>query len=275
MITDVRLRDHMPIMLQFTAPSFVHHVCAQSLHGGWDWNRLADAVQKGIGKRDFLQEIEAETVSRCEKLGQHKEENYVDDHWAEILDIAQPIAKTHFSKKKRDVDPQHAADIEQRLKILKIRAALREQLGALEDQTQQEHLQLRKQCLTNCVNDLSNRLQRIRRQQFRARENRLLIELFEAWRSRAFSDCHRIVKLIAAKGRGPRKRVYFIHPTQKPTVERWKTALGKPGKEGGLGATQLEWNTELIAHFDGMPDLGVHDLNCEMRAKRDMAVIRN
>ena len=82
----------------------------------------------GCGSGDFLKLVQPYCA---DVIGVELQQNYVDDHWGHILDIIQPVAKAHFGKQKDSEIPQYKIDMQQRLKLVKRRAELREKVPAL------------------------------------------------------------------------------------------------------------------------------------------------
>lgn len=81
-------------------------------------------------------------------------------------------------------------------------------------------------------------------------------ELREAWRLRRFYDCHRLANLLAGRRRGPRTRRYGHLAAARPSIDEWTDFLARPGGEGGLQATRVEFERERrnwIASLDPLP----------------------
>eukprot|EP00972_Heterocapsa_arctica_P056337 8310917-Heterocapsa_arctica.AAC.1 len=49
-----------------------------------------------------------------------------------------------------------------------------------------------------------------------------IYEMHEAERKQDIAMVHRMVRLLAGKGTGPRRRVYKTPPTQCPSTEEWR-----------------------------------------------------
>ena len=94
-----------------------------------DWTKLSQAVQKGKGNVEFLKDIEQAMSNSAQDLQECRNQNYVDDHWATLLHVIQPIAQHHFAKPPSKQSAQYLADTQQRLDVLQRRACLREQLA--------------------------------------------------------------------------------------------------------------------------------------------------
>ena len=67
----------------------------------WDWPKLSMAIQRGTGKPEFLLEVEQEMTNHADHLQAHRNQEYVDDHWAAILDILQRLAKKALNESTR------------------------------------------------------------------------------------------------------------------------------------------------------------------------------
>ena len=140
--------------------------------------------------------------------------------------------------------------MQERLKLVRRRAELREQVKTFaEEDDRCEHWKNRIDFLTRAVNDLSSQLFKVRRKQFRQKQAKLTQELSDAWQSRDLSKCHKIARLIAARGQGVKRRQFNIMTSCIPSAAEWEQTLSLPGKQGGLLATKIDWDLELETYY--------------------------
>eukprot|EP00959_Pyramimonas_sp_CCMP1952_P352966 7394599-Pyramimonas_sp.AAC.1 len=64
-------------------------------------------------------------------------------------------------------------------------------------------------------------------------------ELEEAWRIRNLKEAHRLIRLLAARGRGPRGRSSRHLQGAALTSEEWMSVWGLEGPQGGMEAVEV------------------------------------
>ena len=82
------------------------------------------------------------------------------------------------------------------------------------------------------------------------RQERLIEELWLAWKGRNFALVHRIRHQLAAKGRGARRRNYHSAAQGAPAMEEWEATLRLPGGEGGMCCETFDWNSHCKKYTD-------------------------
>ena len=97
------------------------------------------------------------------------------------------------------------------------------------------------------IHSLTSLLRKKVRARARARLRRLEVELRVAWSRRQMSDCYRLANLIANKNGGSRGRRWGHIAAARPSVEEWKDCLLAPGKEGGMSATVVDYEEEVLS----------------------------
>eukprot|EP00974_Lingulodinium_polyedra_P028604 2755600-Lingulodinium_polyedra.AAC.1 len=95
LIPDQRPRDHVPIKM------YVHYSLGFPEKGAsratWDLEKLGLALQTGVGRWDYLAELESSFEQEKGALAKHAEERAPDAHWARWMAILQKVGLKHFS----------------------------------------------------------------------------------------------------------------------------------------------------------------------------------
>ena len=73
-----------------------------------------------------------------------------------------------------------------------------------------------------------------KQKEFKIRQEQLVDRLPEAGRKHQPAEEQKLVRLIAARSRGPRKRDYKAPPANQPDEEEWRAGLAASGFEGGM-----------------------------------------
>ena len=66
----------------------------------WDFERLAITLQRGRGRREFLDELQARLKSDEGKLSGHMEDPAPDEHWKTLLSAMKYIGMKHVATRK-------------------------------------------------------------------------------------------------------------------------------------------------------------------------------
>ena len=157
-----------------------------------------------------------------------------DQHWEELMQTIGTVAAKHFSQQPKPKDPAYVSQMQERLQLLKHRRRLRQQLSECAGESESQYLTNRIQFLTMGINGISNRLATQRRQQWRAWQAQLNQQLAEAWHARDLITCHKLTRMIAAKGKGVRKRVFNTVRSCSPLAEEWIHCLSKTWPAGWI-----------------------------------------
>eukprot|EP00972_Heterocapsa_arctica_P115644 16448922-Heterocapsa_arctica.AAC.1 len=82
---------------------------------------------------------------------------------------------------------------------------------------------------------------------------------------------HRMVRLLAGKGTGPRRRVYKTPPTQCPSSEEWREVLKGEGTDDGMMAHFIaDWDEEQKSYEETAPILPDWTLEAAQNVREDM-----
>ena len=120
---------------------------------------------------------------------------------------------------------------------------------------------------------VSRRLRRLRQRRQEQADQALLLQLWDAWRTRRFADMHKIRCKMSKKGLGIRKRVYYAPRQLAPSPAEWAKAVSLPGTSGGMRA-----EPRTLAHHKSLVDADiqaldivpfVNDKNIEQEARED------
>ena len=84
---------------------------------------------------------------------------------------------------------------------------------------------------------------------WRRRKHALAGDLEEAHRKNQPARAYNIIRQLAAKGMGSKKRAYRAPQSNQPSRVEWVLDLSKPGLEGGMSAEFIEdWKAEFKEH---------------------------
>ena len=232
-------RDHMPILLtlRYTLQPQRGEIATPQLEGKWDHQAIADCLQKGDKRVEFLKAVDSSFEKARPKFEALREDPTPDAHWALWNECMRELARTFFSlnrtSKKDDVKRRLSA---LRRKLVSEQATRREQMGKfwetyghLGDYSEQ-HLHARHR-----LSNLSWQLRRWSRQAAAARRSSLETELHKALRKGRSHEVHRLTQLLGGKGVGVRKRLFFHLPGSRPDKEEMKTHVTKLGASVGIG----------------------------------------
>ena len=234
MISPRDMRDHMPLMVEADmmldsgSEVLEQHVMARIR---WNHDALAAGFKNKYQKREFLSELE-ETVAPYgadwhEMLGSPTP----DAAWRRLHDDIKELATRRFTKPVQKSE-QYQRDTQTRLRLIGERAVARENNdGPLE--SGMELCRAPRAC------------RRERRRVDRERKDRLLEQLWEAWRVRDFSVVWRCARALSGNNIGPKKRFYNEVRGSNPTKQEWSEFLEKEGRDGGLKAREIDFELEL------------------------------
>lgn len=114
---------------------------------------------------------------------------------------------------------------DERMGLIRQRWELRFAMHASDDEAVEE-VQMR-------LARLSMKCRRLRQRQSEQRDAELAEEVAEAWRHRRFAELHRLRRLLARNGKGPKKRVYCRPPSFRPSLTEWQEYWAQEGGAGG------------------------------------------
>jgi len=80
------------------------------------------------------------------------------------------------------------------------------------------------------------------RTQMQVRNENLIDEIWLAWHERESARVYRLSFLLAGGRYGPRKRDYSRVQGSLPTAKQWMDVWSLPGGDGGMEATQVNWD---------------------------------
>ena len=154
-----------------------------------------------------------------------------DAAWRMLHDDIKELATMHFTKPVQKSE-QYQRDMQTRLRLIGERAVARESNdGSLESGME--------------LCRASRACRRERRRVDRERKDRLLEQLWEAWRVRDFSVVWRCARALSGNNIGPKKRFYNEVRGSNPTKQEWSEFLEKEGRDGGLKAREIDFELEL------------------------------
>eukprot|EP00959_Pyramimonas_sp_CCMP1952_P314527 6584134-Pyramimonas_sp.AAC.1 len=96
LIPSARPRDHLPVYLEieYALPVFI----PDPQHFLWDYNKLAEALQRGTHRRPFHAELEVRFASAEHAFTACKEDTHTDRHYDSWIAIVQDTARKHFER---------------------------------------------------------------------------------------------------------------------------------------------------------------------------------
>ena len=97
LIPDCKPRDHVPILCSFPV-AFGKATSKDEDNSRWDYEKLASCTQKGLGRAEFLMELQTAFKDNKEKLNQvshrYAEKHWAtDEHWEEWMATLSTVAK--------------------------------------------------------------------------------------------------------------------------------------------------------------------------------------
>ena len=261
LIRDSKPRDHRPILMQVEVVLDFSPILGDKLVR-WSQDALMAAWHRGEGRDAFLQEVEEKCAEKEDRWRDTSARSTPDVGWEELIDDIRDIARKYFET-KHEPNLRRKEQEQRRRQLLVERMRLRESrtsegggnLGEV-----QEELKV-----------LTNLLKNERRLQDRRRRSWAVYEMQEAERRQDHAVVHRMVRVLAGKGRGPKKRVYKAPPTQCPTAEEWRQVLSGQGTDGGMMAHFVEdWDEEQKEYEESAPPLPAWTLSSAQKAREDM-----
>ena len=87
----------------------------------------------------------------------------------------------------------------------------------------------------------------------------------EAWRDRQFALLHALRVEYSRNGRGPKKR-YHYSPRTVWDREDWICEMAKPASEGGMGCSELDWETNYENYVRQCQEMASEELPDDMNA---------
>ena len=226
-------RDHIPLLLKVDYTFDMSH--SRTEQTAWDFDRLAQALRRGQGVPEFINELEREFAEGPDYHDLCVAAPAPDDAWARWITTVYAVAERHFGRQPAS-DPKAREYAAARSKLLADRRRLREVEG---DDT---HV-----CME--LARASRRLRRLRRS--RLEETTSALE--EAWRSRRHAEVWRLAHLLAGKCGGSKRRRFNLADDFVPRRDEVQQYFSLPGPEGGLRAVPVEFAEYQQARLEGLP----------------------
>ena len=161
-----------------------------------------------------------------------------DDFFQRLDEIIIEVAGRFFSRGSTPEDLHYKTLKDKRMDILHRRRAHRAEMvdPNSDEQCQQLHQEL---------HEMSKECKKARATIETHRKQRIMDELWDAWKARRFAECHRLLRRLAGSKYGNAKRNFATLQSAKPTAAAWIDAWSKPGAEGGMLATRVSWEAIL------------------------------
>ena len=140
-------------------------------------------------------------MDKC-KEEEWMEERIPDKIFMEVNKAVIEVAEKFFAKGKAKENENVAAIRKRRMDLLKARRDMREELGRCEEGEFEETCELLKEATKKC--------RRKRREEMEKTNEKLLEELWIAWRRRRLAEVHRLAGMICGSKYGPKNR-HFRH----------------------------------------------------------------
>eukprot|EP00959_Pyramimonas_sp_CCMP1952_P391459 8203512-Pyramimonas_sp.AAC.1 len=129
-----------------------------------------------------------------------------------------------------DTYRQHA---EERRLLLQRRIELRERLAETGTDWEEEEVK-------EALRMLSKECSTLRRRQYRTWRKEVTDELDEAWRVRNLKEAHRLIRLLACRGRAPRGRNFRHLQGASLTADDWMSVWAQAGPLGGMMVEEVD-----------------------------------
>lgn len=234
LIPDSCLRHHVPIWVWLPVGHLrCDNVQRAGRFSGWDFDKLARAVQTSVGNGDFLEAVAQAAESHDGELRRLSTTADVDAHWEAVQSIVVQAAREHFARKAPAAPADEVAWRAERDALLRRRAVVRRCFRAGAD-GKWSRWELR-------LYRVSKLLQRSVRRRWRQRMLRLEAEMAEAWRRRNLARCYALSREISGRGG---HRAWRHLAGCMPSRADWEEAVRLPGAEGSMLAQVIDFEFE-------------------------------
>jgi len=258
LIPDFNPRDHYPMILRMDVPP----ACCtnQMKRSRWNQDAISDCQQNGERRTEFLAALEEHFKQDEVKIiiENMTNETTADNVWEKIIYDIKEIGLQYFSKSKTK-DEKYKEAQEYRRSLLRLRATLREQVAQAPLTELEQEITL-----------VTAMLKRHKKAKSKAWKQRIIEDLWNAWRERAFSRVHRLSRLLAGTSMGAKRRFYNTTSSTRPSAEEWAEVAVLEGRAGGLNGVIINFEEEKKQHIEEMPRPRPYDANDEMEAKKDL-----
>lgn len=225
-------RDHCPVILVLDVQ--VWHAAPEPQDGHVDRDVVVNSLMTGEGRDELLQAAEAPFQAVSWPVWRAQMDEYTRDSlWKEIVECAGAATKAAYGGRRMGEDQEYADFKRRRMELLKERFDLRRKLRRDSEDIVQVQLELTM---------ITRRCRRLRATSWKARQRRLVEEIWQSWRHRRLARMHRLRALLTANGHAPKKRNYKAVPGLVLVVEQWQMGLAALGAQGGLSSVVAAWD---------------------------------
>ena len=154
----------------------------------WDYDLLVRALREGYCRSEFVAALETEMQKFIEgDMKQLSAKRTPDDFFQRLDEIIIEVAGRFFSRGSTPEDLHHKTLKEKRMEILHRRRAHRAAMvdSNSDEQFQPLHLEL---------HEMSKECKKARAKIETHRKQRIMDELWDAWKARRFAECHRLLR---------------------------------------------------------------------------------
>ena len=278
-IPDSQPRDHMP-----TIYSWEYHFPFKTKNFEeeerlvWDFDKLAACLQRGIGRLEFLQDLEKEWAASKEELNKQAEDTTVDRHWATWINTIQRVAILHFKKTQQPAHKteEYKEQLKQRDNMLKALNNTKEKLGRQgplpAESVPDEHdgWVIEQTETQKELHSIQKQLRKHRRASLAKFNEALEEQLDEALQKNQQASAQRIARLIAGQHRGIRKRRTNVLNSRQPDFEEVLRLAKEEATCGGLSGTVINLEAEMERWEADKTPLLPRDMNIVTAARQDL-----
>jgi len=199
----------------------------------WDREKLAVAVHRGVGRREFVLEAEAKMAEARAELEGLAGRPKPDAMWQKISDVLSEVALEHFKLGR----PEDYKQLQSRRDdLLRRRANWRQGF---------EDFATHCPSIAAAISTISKQLRTLRRRDVKERKRAQADLLYWAWKRREGHQAHVLSTLLAGTGVGLRRRFYNLLPAARPTIGEMVEFGKKDAAEGGLEGSEVDFEAEL------------------------------
>eukprot|EP00971_Amphidinium_carterae_P352296 6492533-Amphidinium_carterae.1 len=232
LINSAERKDHIPLLLVLQYELRFDKTIRERT--SWDYNLLAQALQRGRGREEFLSSLDARCVGLS--VSSAIDAVNVDQHWHVVSEKLQAVAKEHFGKGSTAVDQDLRARRKVVHELLSQRADLRERLA-------KGHGDLGLLTVTHWRLREATKGLKLHLRAEKLKSNQALeVDIKEAWAARRFHELERLCRWRAGTGIGPKKRHSSQVTGSRPSCAEWAKHLQQAGHKGGLSAVHFNYH---------------------------------